>query len=83
MSAMTGSSRTIGVPRLGGNAGTNRDPEAFAAERKAEWARLTGGRVVETMRPGRVRTVKPAASNPWKMSNLYYMCNPKRVRGAK
>jgi hypothetical protein len=80
---MMGSSRTIGVPRLGGNAGTNRDPAAFAAERKAEWARLTGGRVVETMSPGRLRMGKVKASIPWQQSNLFYMRNPKRVRGAK
>lgn len=79
-----GSSRTIGVPRLGGNAGTNRDPAAFAADRKAEWARLTGGRVVETMRPGRVRTVTPAKKQPyhWKQTNRYYMSGNKK-RGAK
>jgi hypothetical protein len=77
-----GSSRTIGVPRIGGNAGTNRDPAAFESAGKAEWARLTGGRVVETMKPGRVRIAKRAKSaNPWKQSNILYMRNHKR--GAK
>ena len=78
-----GSSRsTIGVPRIGGNAGTHRDPAAFESARKAEWARLTGGRVVETMKPGRVRIAKRAKSaNPWKQSNILYMRNHKR--GAK
>jgi hypothetical protein len=80
---MMGSSRTIGVARLGGNAGTNRDPALYEAARQADWAWLTGGRELEKMRPGRVRLVNPTAENPWKMSNLYYMRNPKRVRGAK
>ncbi len=80
---MMGSSRTIGVPRIGGNAGTNRDPVAFVAERKEECTRLTGGRVVETMSPGRLRIGKANAKIPWQQSNLYYMRNPKRVRGAK
>ena len=79
---MMGSSRTIGVPRLGGDAGTNRDPALYEAARQADWAKLTGGRELEKMRPGRVRSVKIAKSeNPWKQSNILYMRNHKR--GAK
>jgi hypothetical protein len=80
---MMGSSRSIGEARSGGNAGTNRDPELYESARKADWNKLTGGREMDPMLPGRVRSVKPNAENPWKVSNLYYMRNPKRVRGAK
>jgi hypothetical protein len=79
---MMGSSRTTGVERSGGNAGTNRDPDLYAAALKADWHKFTGGRAMEPVRPGRVRSVKIAKSaNPWKQSNILYMRNPKR--GAK
>ncbi len=80
---MMGSSRVIGVARLGGNAGTNRDPALYEAARQADWAKLTGGRETERMHPGRLRLGKVNASTPWQQSNLFYMRNPKRVRGAK
>lgn len=80
---MMGSSRTIGVARLGDNAGTNRDPALYEAARQSDWAKLTGGRELEKMRPGRVRIGTVRDSTQWRDSNLWYMRNPKRVRGAK
>ena len=80
---MMGSSRTIGVERSGGNAGTNRDPELYEASRKADWNKLTGGREMEPVRPGRVRIGTVRDSTQWRDSNLWYMKNPKRKRGAK
>jgi len=80
---MMGSSRTIGVKRSGGNAGTNRDPAMYEAALQADWAKLTGGRETERMHPGRVRIGTVRDLTQWRDSNLWYMRNPKRKRGAK
>ena len=74
---MTRSGRIIGVARMGGNAGTNRDPALYEQYRQADWHKLTGGRQVEPMHPGTRRLVSQPAAG-WRKTNIKYMTNTQR-----
>ena len=72
--------RIIGVARTGGAAGTNRDPGLYEQSRQADWLKLTGGRQVEPMHPGRQRIVSQPPAG-WRKTNILYATNHQR-RGA-
>jgi len=71
------SGRSIGVARLSGNEGTNRDPGLYEQSRQADWLKLTGGRQVEPMHPGRRRIVSQRTAG-WRKTNIKYMTNHQR-----
>jgi hypothetical protein len=64
------SNRIVGVAVMGGDCGTNRDPELLERDRRASWAALTKGRVPERMESEGTST-RGAKEKPrhWRESN--------------
>ena len=63
----------VGIAKIGGDCGTNRDPQLFEADRQASWAALTKGRKLVEMKT----TAQPARDfmpRPWADTNRYYVC---------
>ena len=57
--------RTIGVARIGGNSGTNRDPQLFEADRRANWLALTQPRpALPGARPAVSQLKPPVRARP-------------------
>jgi hypothetical protein len=65
------SSRTIAVECLGGDCGTNRDPQLLEDDRRASWLALTKGRVPERMTS--MSAPMPERDVSWKATNPVYM----------
>ena len=72
----TTNSRMIGIERMGGDCGTNRDQQLFENDRQASWAALTNGRVPERMTS--MATTVPERDLAWSKTNAGYMRNPGR-----
>ena len=62
------SNRIAGVAVMGGDCGTNRDPELLERDRRASWAALTKGRVPERMDAAAAAGPKKR-QRPWRESN--------------
>lgn len=65
------SNRVIGVERLGGDCGMNRDPQLLEDDRRASWLALTKGREPERMTS--MAAPMPERDVSWKATNPVYM----------
>jgi len=75
MSHIMKSSRIVGIERLGGDCGTNRDPQLMENDRLANWSWLTKGRVPERMTSTCFRI--SARDLSWAHTNPDYVRNEK------